>query len=174
MSVMAEKPRITRILDIWEEGIMAGGVIFISGMLFGNVIGRAMKHSIIPAEELAYIAMILITFFGVSYATRKGRHIRMGALLELSGLKVKKIMIYFEAIVGGLLMITFTYMAIQYTINQVNLGRMTVALNWPYWIFAIWLIFGFSLSAIHYVRLVIKNFKQKEVWLSPEEKGEYI
>lgn len=172
---MSGKPLITRIMDLFEEGIMAGGVVFISGLLFANVIGRQVGRSIIPAEELAFIAMILITFFGVSYATRKGRHVRMGALLDLSGFKVKKVMVFFEAILGTLLMGVFAYLAIRYTMNQVTLGRMTVALNWPYWIFSIWLVFGFSLSTIHYVRLIIRNIKErKEVWLSPEEKGEYI
>ena len=172
---MNGKPIATRIMDLWEEGVMVGGVVFISGLLFANVIGRQIGHSIIPAEELAFIAMLIITFFGLSYVTRKGRHIRVGVLLDLSGFKIKKVMVFFEAILGGLLMCLFAYLSVIYTIQLVTMERSTVSLNWPYWIFSIWLIFGFTLSAFHYIRLVTRNIKEKkEVWLSPEEKGGYI
>ncbi len=171
---MVGKSKFIRGMDLWEEGIMGGGVFFISALLFVNVIGRQFGHSIIPAEELAYMAMILITFFGVSYATRKGRHIRMGALLELGTWKVKKIMVLIEGFVGGGLLFYLGYLAILYTINLVVLQRITIALLWPYWMFSIWIVMGLLLGGIHYVRTLVKNIREKEIWLSPEEKGEYI
>ena len=94
----------------------------------------------------------------------------MGAILEYSPQIIKKILILFESILGGAVMAAFAYMAAMYTIKLMHLGRMSVALNWPMWIFAMWLILGFGLSAIHYVRLFSKNVKEKEVWQSPEER----
>ena len=164
----------TRGMDLWEEGIMGAGVIFMSVLLFGNVVGRAFGHSIMAAEEFAYLAKLVITFFGVSYATRKGRHIRMGAILELGTKKIKKIMVFSEGIIGGGLMLYLCFLAIQYTINLIVLERVTFALLWPYWIFSIWVPLGMILGSIHYLRTFIKNVKEKEVWLSPEVKGEYI
>ena len=171
---MVGKSKFIRGMDLWEEGVMGGGVMFISALLFLNVIGRQFGHSIISAEELAYMAMLLITFFGVSYATRKGRHIRMGAILELGPQKVKKIMVFIEGIVGGGLLFYISYLAITYTIHLMNTGRTTQALLWPYWVFSIWLEIGLFLGGIHYIRTFIKNVREKEVWLSPEEKGEFL
>lgn len=171
---MGSQSRFIKGMDLWEEGVMGAGVIFMSVLLFGNVIGRAFGHSIIAAEEFAFLAKLVITFFGVSYATRKGRHIRMGAILELGSWKVKKIMVFSEGIIGGGLMLYLCFLAIQYTINLIVLERITIALLWPYWIFSIWVVLGMMLGSIHYLRTFIKNVKEREVWLSPEVKGEYI
>jgi TRAP-type C4-dicarboxylate transport system permease small subunit len=50
---------------------------------------------------------------------------------------------------------------------------MTSALQVPYWTFMIIVPVGFVSAAIQYVRTIIKNIVEKDVWQSPEQQSEY-
>jgi TRAP-type C4-dicarboxylate transport system permease small subunit len=52
-------------------------------------------------------------------------------------------------------------------------GTKTEALGAPYWYFIIIAPIAFFTSGIQYVRTVFKNFKEKDVWLSPEQQSEF-
>ena len=53
------------------------------------------------------------------------------------------------------------------------MGQTTSALRVPYWSFLIIVPIGFAAAGIQYVRTVIKNVMEKEVWLSAEQQSEY-
>ncbi len=163
----------SKLLDILETVVLAGSVFFLSALMFVNVIARGVGHSLLFGEEIGMLAMYLITFFGVSYAARKARHLRMGAIFDLLSERNQKIMMFITASVTSLVMLYLGYLAIRYTINVQQSGRQSMALGWPFWVFVIWAAVGFFMAGIHYIRTIIKNIKEKEVWLSPEERSEY-
>jgi len=158
----------------FELIVLIGGIIFLSILMFANVLGRALGHSIIWAEEVAQLQIYMITFIGISYGARKARHIRMGAILELLNERLKKIMVIVTLAGTMLLMFYLSYHAILYTLNMMKIERMTPSLLWPYWIFLVWVPMGFLLTGFQYLRAVIKNIKEPEIWWSAEEKSEYI
>ena len=66
-----------------EEFIMATGIILMAINTIVNVISRFIfNHSIIFAEELNSTFILLVTFAGIGYAARHGRHIRMSAIYD--------------------------------------------------------------------------------------------
>ena len=76
-----------------EEFIMAIGVILMAVNTIANVISRFIfNHSIIFAEELNSTFILLVTFAGVGYAARHGRHIRMSAIYDAMSFKIRKIL----------------------------------------------------------------------------------
>lgn len=160
-------------LNIFEVALLVGGVVFLSALLFANVIARELGHSFVFGEELTVLIMILISFFGMSYAARKGRHIRMAAIYDLLSDKNKKKFVYIISTGSALLMFFLMYEAIKYTLDVASSKRITAALLWPYWTFVVWSAVGFLLTGIQYVRTIVKNVKENETWLSPEEKSEY-
>jgi TRAP-type C4-dicarboxylate transport system permease small subunit len=50
---------------------------------------------------------------------------------------------------------------------------MTPALRIPTWIFYIIIPIGFGMACIQYIRTIIKNLTEKDVWQSPEQQSEY-
>ena len=75
-----------------ESFFLATGVLLMALNTVANVVGRfAFQQSIFFSEELNRILIILITFAGISYAARHGRHIRMSAIYdafsELQGIR---------------------------------------------------------------------------------------
>ena len=66
-----------------EAVMLAAGVLLMAANTVANVIGRfVLQSSIYFSEELNSILIVLITFAGISYAARHGRHIRMSAIFD--------------------------------------------------------------------------------------------
>ncbi|MCB1313831.1 MAG: TRAP transporter small permease, partial [Sedimentitalea sp.] len=70
--------------------MLAAGVLLMAANTVANVIGRVFFESLYFSEELNRILIILITFAGISYAARHGRHIRMSAIYDTLPPKPRK------------------------------------------------------------------------------------
>ena len=74
-----------------ESFFLATGVLLMALNTVANVVGRfAFQQSLFFSEELNRILIILITFAGISYAARHGRHIRMSAIYDALPSNVRK------------------------------------------------------------------------------------
>jgi len=157
-----------------EEIILCLGVGVLAVILIVNVIARKTGGSIFFVDEMAMFLVIWITFIGLSYAARKGRHIRMAALFDLSPLKLQKLMMYIISTFSALVMFYMTYLSLNYVYTTYRWEQVAPALQLPYWMGIVIVPFGFFLAGIHYVRTIIQNIRRKEeVWVSPEQKSEY-
>ena len=156
--------------EVWVIMISTSGLAV---LLIANVVSRNVYRSIYFAEEVAQLFIILITFMGTSYATRKARHIRMGALLELLPSKVEKFLILLITAISAIVMFVLAYIALRYVITLRLRDTLTASLRAPYWLFVIAAPVGLAMSGFQFVRTFIKNLVEKEVWLSPEQQSEY-
>ena len=166
--------KINMVLEKIEEVILSVGVGVLAVILIVNVIARKSGTSIYFIDELAMFLVIWITFIGLSYASRKGRHIRMGAIFDLSSLKVQKFMIYVISTISAVIMFYMTFLSINYVYTTYRWQQMAPALRIPYWIGIVIVPLGFFLAGIHYSRTILQNIRiREEVWISPERKSEY-
>ena len=162
------------VLEKIEEVILCIGVGALAVILIVNVIARKAGASIYFIDEIAMFLVIWITFIGISYASRKARHIRMGAIFDLSPVSVQKIMIFVISTISAVVMFYLAYISVNYVYTTYRWQQVAPALRMPYWIGIVVVPVGFSLAGIHYVRTIVKNIRVKEeVWLSPEQKSEY-
>ena len=76
--------KLDRFVMKLETYILSWAIILISIMVVGNVISRALGRGWPFAAEVSQFAVIIATFMGISYAARKGRHIRMSAFFDLA------------------------------------------------------------------------------------------
>ena len=160
-------------IDRFEVTVLAGSTAFLAVLLIINVIARNLSKSIYFAEEISKLFVILITFTGTSFAARKARHIRMGAILELLPPKVEKVLVIIISIISAIVMFVLAYYAFSYMNNLRIRETKTEALGAPYWYFVIIAPIALFTSGVQYVRTVFKNFKEKDVWLSPEQQSEF-
>ncbi|PKP61188.1 C4-dicarboxylate ABC transporter permease [Candidatus Atribacteria bacterium HGW-Atribacteria-1] len=166
--------KINMVLEKIEEVILCVGVSILAIILIVNVIARKAGTSIYFIDEIAMFLVIWITFIGLSYASRKGRHIRMAAIFDLSSVRVQKMMIFVISAISAMVMFYLTYISVNYVYTTYRWQQVAPALRMPYWIGIAIVPVGFSLAGIHYVRTIVKNIKVKEeVWVSPEQKSEY-
>jgi len=160
-------------VDWIEVLVLEGGIAALAVMLIANVIARSFFQSIYYAEEVSKFLIILITMMGVSYAARKARHIRMGAFFDLMPPKLEKVFVFVISAVSAAVMFFLAYYSFKYMQQMRMLGQKTAALQVPFWTFNLVVPIGFALAGIQYIRTIIKNIVEKDVWLSPDQQGEY-
>lgn len=162
-----------KILDAFEVGSQIISIGLLALILIGNFLARTFYESIYFVEELTEFFVIFVSFVGLSYGVRKGRHIRMGAFLELMSPKYEKIFIIFISFVSAMVMFYMAYVSYNYLIFSIDRGHLTPALRIPYWVFYFIMPIGFFMAGAQYIRTIFVNFTRKEVWISPEQQGEY-
>lgn len=150
-----------------ESFFLATGVLLMALNTVANVVGRfAFQQSIFFSEELNRILIILITFAGISYAARHGRHIRMSAIYDALPANVRKPLMIGIALVTALFMFGLCYYSIGYLLTQASRGRVLPALQIPVWITLIWVPIGFFMTGAQYVLTAIKNMTSRDIYLS--------
>lgn len=155
-----------------EEILVATSIMVIAALAIANIIFRKIFNSSLTfAEELSQFLIIIVTFVGVSYATRQGRHIRMTALFDQFPKAIQKYLMILIQIVTGLLMFLLSYFAFLYVLNLYQMGRVSPALQVPIAIVYAFVPLGLFLSGIEYVLAIVKNIKNRdEIYLSCDEK----
>ena len=150
-----------------ESFFLATGVLLMALNTVANVVGRfAFQQSLFFSEELNRILIILITFAGISYAARHGRHIRMSAIYDALPSNVRKPLMIGIALVTALFMFGLCYYSIGYLLTQASRGRVLPALQIPVWITLIWVPIGFFMTGAQYVLTAIKNMTSRDIYLS--------
>lgn len=150
-----------------ESVLLAAGVLLMAFNTIANVVGRFIfQYSLFFSEELNRILIILITFAGISYAARQGRHIRMSAIYDALPPKARKAFMVLIAAVTALTMFALCYFSIGYISKVAISGRVLPSLQLPvYWIF-LWVPIGFFMTGLQYALTAIKNLSGKDIYLS--------
>jgi TRAP-type C4-dicarboxylate transport system permease small subunit len=150
-----------------EAVLLAAGVLLMALNTVANVVGRfVLGQSIFFSGELNQALIILITFAGISYAARHGRHIRMSAIFDAMTPALRKPLMVLIAVVTAAAMFLLTWYAVEYVLAQASRGRLLPALQIPIWWIIVWVPLGFFLTGVQYTLTAIKNVLDKDIWLS--------
>ncbi|MDF2803734.1 MAG: tripartite ATP-independent periplasmic transporter subunit DctQ [Anaerocolumna sp.] len=153
----------TKTLSRFEEFVLSYSVILMAILLIVGVFMRnVMNSSLTFSEEIASALLILVSFFGLGYCARKGRHITMSIVFDMVSNKHKKLFMIVISLVSAIATAYITYLAMRYVLNVKALGRVTPALQIPIYLIYSVVPFGFLLATIEYVRSFIFNIKDKD------------
>lgn len=164
-------PGILGIVDVGvariESVLLAVGVLAMALNTMANVFGRfVLGQSLFFSEEVNRALIILITFAGISYAARHGRHIRMSALFDAIAPPMRKVLMIVIALVTAAAMFLLTWYSFDYLVAQAGRGRLLPALQVPVWWIIVWAPLGFFLTGLQYLLTAIKNMLDNDIWLS--------
>ncbi|WP_319516419.1 TRAP transporter small permease [uncultured Cohaesibacter sp.] len=166
-------PGVLGLIDISiakiESMMLALGVILMATNTVANVIGRfVFQNSIFFSEELNRFLIVLITFSGISYAARQGRHIRMSAIFDKLMSPARKVLMIIIAICTAVIMLALAYFSFSYILTVAKSGRVLPALQIPvYWIY-LWVPVGLFLTGLQYILTAIRNITSKDIYLSSQ------
>lgn len=150
-----------------ESVMLAVSVLLMALNTIANVVGRfVFQSSLYFSEELNSILIILITFAGISYAARHGRHIRMSAIFDTLPPGGRKAMMVVISLVTAVFMLGLCWYSIGYIETQAGRGRVLPALQIPIWLTLIWVPIGFFMTGMQYLLTAIRNLTSKDVYLS--------
>jgi len=150
-----------------ESLLLATGVLLMAFNTIANVVGRyVFQSSIFFTEELNRILIIVITFAGISYAARQGRHIRMSAIYDALPGRPRKLLMIVIALVTSVFMFGLSWYSFEYLITQAGRGRVLPALQIPVWTTLIIVPIGFFMTGMQFLLTAIKNVIDKDIYLS--------
>lgn len=162
--------KLDRGLTKLEEGILSFSILLMAVMLIGNVLSRQIfGPSWLFASEINKYAVVLTTFMGITYAARKGRHIRMSALFDVVPHKVKKAMIIIVSLVTALSLFYLAKISLDYLYFLYEQGKVTVSLKIPVYIMMCYVPIGLILGGLQYLRNLWINIREKEVYIATEK-----
>ena len=154
----------------FQEVILSGSIIVMTIILIGNVIARAIfNNSWSFAEEVGQFLLVFVTFIGTSYASRKGRHIRMTGVFDLMPHMVKKILMITTSLLTSAIMFYLAYYGAGYVLKVKSLGTVSPALRIPLYLIYTVVPIGLTLTGIEYLLNVIKNIISEDVYISVEK-----
>jgi len=150
-----------------EAVLLAVGVLLMALNTVANVIGRfVIGESLFFSEELNRILIILITFAGISYAARHGRHIRMSAIYDALPPAARKALMVAIALITAVFMLALCWYSLAYIITQQGRGRVLPSLQIPVWIILVWAPVGFFMTGVQYLLTAVKNLTSPDIYLS--------
>lgn len=120
-------------VDHWvgkfEAGILCLGILIMATNAIANVFGRyVFNQSLYFTDELNQFLIVIITFIGLGYITRTGKHIRMSAFYDMLSPRWKKYFMITIALVTAITMLILAWYALEYVQKIARRGRVTPAL----------------------------------------------
>lgn len=158
-----------RLINSAEAFVLGAGVLIMAVNTIANVFGRyVFSQSIYFTEELNEFLIVIITFMGLGYVTRKGRHIRMSAFYDMLPVAAKKLMMIGISILTAVVMFVLAWYALEYVEKMARRGRVTPALQFPLYLTYVWVVVGFVLTGLQYLLTALKNItnQQPDVYIS--------
>lgn len=158
---------IDQLISRVESLILAAGVLLMAFNTMANVVGRfVFGESLFFSGEVNRILIIMITFAGIGYAARHGRHIRMSAIYDALPVGGRKALMIGISFFTGLIMLFLLYYSLVYIVDLYSKGRILPALSIPIFLIYLWVPLGFLITAIQYFLTAIKNLTSRDVYLS--------
>lgn len=165
---------IDTLISRFEGVMLAVGVIAMTVNTIAAVISRYVFNSAITfTDELNMIFIVVVTYAGLSYAARNGRHIRMSAIYDAMPVKTRKVLMIVMASVTSAFMFSLSYYSYYYIFEVYQSGRILPALGLPVFYIYLWVPVGFVVTGLQYAFTVVKNLTQSDVYLSTNVKDGY-
>lgn len=163
--------KINKIILKVEEYLLGYIIIIMAVLLVINVFCRSvLNNSLSFAEELGGFLMVIVTFLGISTASRFYKHINMNAIVDNAPKAVKKVMAIvisgFTAVVTSWL----TYVFIRYAMDNAKVSRISTALELPMWILVGIVAIGMLLVAVQYWICFVKNIISRDIYMGSHVK----
>ncbi|WP_375723317.1 TRAP transporter small permease [Arcobacter sp. KX21116] len=163
-----------KMISKFEKLMLGLGIIAMAINTIAAVVSRFIfNDAIIFTDELNMIFIVIVTFAGLSYAARQGRHIRMSAIYDLLNSNLRKIFMIIISAITGIFMFFLSYYAILYIISIYNSGRILPALGIDVYIIYLWVPIGFIITGLQYFTTILKNIRHEDVYLSSNIKDGY-
>ena len=133
-------------------------------LAFANVIGRYVLHSSISfTEEIVCALFVLLSMMGTSIAIKKRSHLGLSAITDMLPAKMQKVFVVFGNLLGAgisLFLLKLSYDMVQ---TQIKLETITATLQWPAWIYGMFLPIGAAFMTIRFLEVAVCCALDKEV-----------
>lgn len=161
--------QITKWIEIFliSLSVLIMVIDLVGGFLSRNLLNISWTFS----EEVGSFTLIIITFVGIGYCARMGRHIRMSAVFDILPLKIKKWINYVICLVTALCLFYLTYLGLQWVVSTYVSAKVSPDLQIPMYLVYSCVPFGCFMGALQYLITFVKNILEpEEIFIGSEAK----
>ncbi len=132
MGCQGESSTMFRIIEkYFEPTIIVTSLFAIIVLVFADVIARfAFSTSIVIANEIARLCFVYLIYFGISYAIREHRHMRVTYFVDKFSQKKKRIVMFISESIFLIYSVTVCYLGVQITQQAIERGKTLSATQW--------------------------------------------
>lgn len=152
-----------KFIEKFEKIVACASVSVMAILVFINVIARFIFNSpLAVTDEMSCYLFVLMSFMGTAIAARRKAHLGLTIVTEhLKPETAKKIQVlmYVISAVFCLLIVIF---GIEMVISQYAMGQQTATMQWPEWIYGLFVPVGAAFAMIGFISVAIKMAKGEE------------
>lgn len=146
---------LSRIEKYFEPAVIVVALSVVIVLVFADVVARfAFATSIAFAGEVARLAFVYMIYFGVSYAIRDRRHMRVTVLLDMAPQALRRWMMLAAETVFLAYSIAVCWLGFVITEQAMARGKILSATEWPTSVLYAAIIFSGALSAARLVHSI--------------------
>ena len=151
---------MSKILDKIEEYICIACLVAMTILVFANVFSRFVLHASLSfSDEITTKLFILLSMLGTAIAAKRRAHLGLSILTDAVSPKVRRGMLIF----GFGLSTVFSFLVFFYGIKMVQseyiLGQVTPAMQWPEWVYGLFVPFGAIFMTIRFAQITIEEIR---------------
>lgn len=153
-----------QIMGALEAAICCACTLIMIGLAFANVIGRYVLHSSISfTEEIVCALFVLLSMMGTSIAIKKRSHLGLSAITDMLPVKTQKIFAVSSNLLGAGISGLLLKLSADMVQTQIKLETITATLQWPAWIYGMFLPVGAAFMTIRFLEAAVCCALDKEV-----------
>lgn len=162
--------KVTKFLNLIEDNACAIILAYMTVTAFINVIARYVFLASLPwVEELNKVGLVILTYCGAAVALKRDAHLGLTIITDRLPARAQDII----HIIGCVAGIFFCLVAIKYgynmTASEYANNVRTQGMQWPEYLYAMWLPIGCAILGIRFVQQIYYRVKKM---LGKEEKAE--
>lgn len=155
--------KLSEILNQLEDNFCAVILAIMTVLAFINVIARYVFLASFPwVEELNRLGLVILTYVGAATALKNHAHLGLSILTDRLPKNVQKV----TALLGCAAGLFFCYIGIVYGFkmvgNEYSHHVLTQGMQWPEYLFGLWLPVGCVVLGIRFLQQAIHVFIKKE------------
>ena len=162
--------------NCFEDYLGSWLLLIMCVITFINVLSRYVFHSTIAAsEEIVTLLFVLLSLFGSAVAAKRRAHLGLTILTDRLPWKVNKYILSFGYACAVLFCAILVWKGIDMVKTSIRFNTVTLAMNWPEWIFTAFVPIGGAVIGIRYLQLIFVTLAMKEdpkAAAAAEENGE--
>lgn len=156
-----------KLLANFEEYVCFVLFLGMLALTFANVVSRYfLTSSISYTEEITTSSFVLLSLLGTAIATKYQAHIGLTVLTERMSEQKQNILTAIGNLLGSVFSLILFVTGIAMVNNQYQLKQISIALQWPEWIYGSFLPFGAFCMTLRFIQATwkyTKMIKFKEV-----------
>lgn len=141
-----------------ERVILSAVLIFVTVITFANVVVRKLTTSQFAwSEELVINLFVLLIMLGCALSAQEGSLISLSLVYDRLGKNAKKVFVTITTVFGLIFWGILIKTGFDKVLSQISSGKHTSSLNWPEWVFTIFLPIGGIFLVLHTIEFFIDN-----------------